>query len=76
LEALWQHYQKHKGFDIALALNFAGVEIVRRLVGLAQLPLELDLNKKTTLLAVARDLVISPEQTELWFIITPQTIPK
>lgn len=74
LEVAWQQYNKHVGFDVPLALNFAGVEIIRRLVGLAQLPLELDLNKKTALLAEARNLVLYPEQTELWQIIAQQTI--
>ena len=40
--------------------SFAGVEIMRRLVGGAQLPLGYGIDDKTRLLALARDLVLAP----------------
>lgn len=44
--------------DARLALQFAGVEIMRRLIGVAQLPLTRSLDEKAALLALARDLVL------------------
>ena len=41
-----------------LALQFAGMEIMRRLIGVAQLPLAADLSRKEALLATSRDLVL------------------
>jgi 5-methylthioribose kinase len=38
--------------------GFIGVEIIRRLIGLAQLPLQMDLNTKKNLLAVAKKLIL------------------
>lgn len=46
-------------FETPTALGFAGIEIVRRLLGVAQLPLTADLARKRDLLAVARDLALS-----------------
>lgn len=45
--------------DDALARQFAGVEIMRRLIGVAQLPLVADLNQKEELLNLSRDLVLA-----------------
>jgi len=42
-----------------LARQFAGVEIMRRLIGVAQLPTHLDLEKKQALLERSRKLVLS-----------------
>ena len=33
------HYSKPQGFDVTLARSFAGIELIRRLLGVAQLPL-------------------------------------
>lgn len=41
-----------------LFYGFAGVEIMRRLLGVAQLPLEMSVAKKTSLLEEANDLII------------------
>lgn len=43
----------------SLARQFAGVEIMRRLIGVAQLPLRYDLEKKTELLELSRKLVLA-----------------
>jgi 5-methylthioribose kinase len=38
--------------------GFIGTEIIRRLIGLAQLPLKMDLKTKESLLSFARDLIL------------------
>ena len=47
-------------FEPELALKFAGVEIMRRVIGVAQLPLESDINKKSELIACSKKLILSP----------------
>lgn len=54
------HYKAPEGFSWHLTEQLAGVEILRRLVGLAQLPLSLDLEEKKALLAKARKMVLEP----------------
>jgi 5-methylthioribose kinase len=44
--------------DRALVNRIAGIEIMRRLIGVAQLPLTIDLAAKAALLVEARDLVL------------------
>ena len=46
--------QKHK------ILQFAGVEIMRRIIGVAQLPLSCNIEQKRSLLAQSIELVLSP----------------
>ena len=49
-------------FSPVLARQYAGVEIMRRLIGVAQIPtLKADLVRKTGLLALSRQLVLEPE---------------
>jgi 5-methylthioribose kinase len=43
--------------DAALVGRFAGVEIMRRLIGVAQLPFPATLERKRELLALSRELV-------------------
>lgn len=50
-------YQPPADFDEDLAFAFAGVEIIRRIIGLAQLPLSLSLQEKGDLLAEASELI-------------------
>jgi len=54
------HYQAPPGFDPALAAQFSGAEVLRRLLGLAQLPTDLGLEEKAELLATARRMVLEP----------------
>ncbi len=53
--------QTHKldfpGLDRALVDRFAGVEIMRRLIGVAQLPLAFDIGKKQALLSLSTEMV-------------------
>ncbi|MGB0916090.1 MAG: phosphotransferase [Flavobacteriales bacterium] len=58
MKDLFVYYHFNKKFDGSLFTKFAGMEIIRRLIGLAQLPLELDLNERLDLLDEAYDLVI------------------
>ncbi len=46
--------------DLELMSQVAGIEIIRRLIGLAQLPLERSLKEKGKLLKKARKLILSP----------------
>ncbi len=57
---------RDEGLDEGLLLGFAGVEIMRRLLGVAQLPLSMDLERKRTLLALSRALVLSPAEAVPW----------
>jgi 5-methylthioribose kinase len=47
------------GETAALARGFAGAEIMRRLLGVAQLPLEADLETKSALLETSHRLVLA-----------------
>lgn len=51
------HFDNH--FDGGLFSRFAGMEIIRRILGLAQLPLELDLKERLALLDEAYELVVN-----------------
>lgn len=50
-------YQPEAGFDETLMSQFMGMEIIRRLLGVSQLPLEVDLAQKEELLQEAASLV-------------------
>lgn len=57
---IMHHYEAPDGFSWTLTEQFAGVEILRRLIGLAQLPLSIDLDQKKQLLTKARKMVQEP----------------
>lgn len=57
LDAVLNSYEKPAGFDETLRQRFTGVEIMRRLIGLAQLPLSLSPEKKRELLDEACSLL-------------------
>ena len=48
--------------DAALVAGYAGVEIMRRLIGVAQLPLSYDIDRKRSLLRLSRRLVVEPDR--------------
>lgn len=52
-----EHYPIGEGFDRHLADQIIGMEILRRIIGLAQLPLELSLEERKSLLTEAAALV-------------------
>lgn len=49
------------GFSMSLFLQFCGVEIMRRVIGLAQLPLDLTVAEKSAVLDFAERLIQHPE---------------
>jgi 5-methylthioribose kinase len=49
-------------FDERLMLRFAGLEVMRRLIGYAQLPIPASLQLKRRLLLQARNLVVAPSR--------------
>ncbi|MBO0931109.1 phosphotransferase [Fibrella aquatilis] len=57
LEQVLHLYDRPDGFNDTLLHQFTGVEIMRRLIGLAQLPLSLSLAEKKVLLAKAAQLI-------------------
>ena len=54
-------YTMPDGFSMALFLRFCGVEIMRRIIGLAQLPLDLTVEEKSEILDFAERLIQQPE---------------
>jgi len=57
LDKVVDHYRSI--YDKNLVTQIAGIEIIRRLIGLAQLPLERTLEEKAELLKMARGLIIN-----------------
>lgn len=58
IDGLFSRYAELASVNRALALQFAGVEVMRRLVGVAQLPVNFDLERKTELLQLSQRLVL------------------
>ena len=58
-------YERRQGFDADLFYGFCGTEILRRIIGLAQLPLDLSLNEKDKLLDLAQEFITSPNSNKL-----------
>ncbi|MCY7350014.1 MAG: phosphotransferase [Cytophagaceae bacterium] len=61
IRTLLQTYQRPAGFDSALFAGFCGTEVLRRLIGLAQLPVDLSLPEKERLLAWGSTAISRPE---------------
>lgn len=57
-ERLLDRYKPPSGFSSALMSQLAGIEIMRRLIGVAQLPLGYGLERKAELLVLSRELVL------------------
>ena len=49
LNDFWKHYSA-SGIDFYLVRQFEGMELIRRIIGLAQLPLHLNLEQREKLL--------------------------
>ncbi len=56
-DRLLHRYEAARPLDVQLACAVAAVEIMRRLIGVAQLPLSLDLAQKEKLLRLSRHLI-------------------
>lgn len=54
-----ENYKKGSDFNENLLNQFIGIEIMRRIIGLAQLPLTLSLEKRSELLKESKSLIIS-----------------
>ena len=65
IKELLSIYRKRTDFDQSLFCGFCGTEMLRRIIGLAQLPLELDLDEKEKLINLAKSLILSPEASKL-----------
>jgi 5-methylthioribose kinase len=59
IASVYNLYTAATSINLSLALQFAGVEIMRRLIGVAQLPPRYDLPEKRRLLELSRRLVLS-----------------
>lgn len=55
---IWEMYKQSAIFSEKLTNQFIGMELIRRIIGLAQLPLELTLDEKKNLLQEAKELVV------------------
>lgn len=60
IKAMLADYQTQAPLDLALALRFAGVEMMRRLIGVAQLPLNADTKTRSHWLSLSQKLVLRP----------------
>ena len=58
-------YRKRSDFDYKLFSGFCGTEILRRIIGLAQLPLDLTLSEKSELIDLAIELINLPKSHKL-----------
>ena len=61
-DSLLASYEAPTGFSEALCQQYAGVEVLRRLLGLAQLPVNLDLAQKTALVERASQMLMAGEE--------------
>lgn len=59
-------YEARRPLDVQLASAVAAVEIMRRLIGVAQLPLSLSLAQKKELLELSRELITIGVSGERW----------
>jgi len=55
----FKYYTEVAELDLELCKQCAGVEIMRRIMGLAQLPLKIDLEKRAQLLSTAREYILN-----------------
>ena len=69
IKRVFDLYEPSKHFDIYLFCQFTGVEIMRRLLGIAQLPLSLNYTEKSILLDEAYELIMKPGNTEVFHLI-------
>jgi 5-methylthioribose kinase len=74
MRALWRRaYLAPPEFDESLMIQLAGVEIMRRIIGYAQLPVGYGLERKSELLQISRKMVLEPQQSQLRAIEAQQS---
>lgn len=61
-----KEYLLPQSFDMALCAGFCGAEILRRIIGLAQLPLDLTISEKARLLEWAATSVMKPTKNSFF----------
>lgn len=54
-----EKYSEQARLDIKLARRYCATEIIRRIIGLAQLPLEIDLDKRKEMLETSRRILLT-----------------
>ncbi|WKB82846.1 phosphotransferase [Cellulophaga lytica] len=59
IEKAVDRYKSLADLDTVLCYKFMGIEILRRIIGLAQLPLEINLEKRVKLLNEARKILVN-----------------
>jgi 5-methylthioribose kinase len=57
-DKVMSNYQAGKDFNWKMCYQFAGIEIMRRIIGLAQLPLDLTLEEKNNILKEAHSYIL------------------
>lgn len=57
IKKIEEYYKKPAAFDETLCKKYTGIEIIRRIIGLAQLPLSLSLQEKKELLQMAAGMI-------------------
>ncbi|MBL9170281.1 MAG: phosphotransferase [Verrucomicrobiales bacterium] len=74
LRDLWRRaYLAPAPFDDRLMIQLAGVEIMRRIIGYAQLPVGYGLDRKSELLRISRQMVLEPQQSLLRLVEAQQS---
>lgn len=58
IDSVVDYYDSHTELNASILNQFTGVEIMRRLIGLAQLPLKMKLEDKNELMQLAHNLII------------------
>jgi len=58
IDSVVAYYDSHTELNASILNQFTGVEIMRRLIGLAQLPLKMKLEDKNELMQLAHNLII------------------
>jgi len=61
IQYAFDHYQKDFSFDYKLVAVFAGTEVLRRILGVAQLPLPYGIEEKEEMLKKAADWILQEE---------------
>ena len=51
-------YKEHNSLDTVLTFKFVGIEMIRRIIGLAQLPLTINLDKRIQLLKESQKAIV------------------
>ena len=65
MQQMWSIYTPGPTFDLELMSGFAGVEIMRRLIGIAQLPLKLTVAEKSVLLQRAEAFLLQGQLSDI-----------